>query len=283
MNIDHYFSIGQQHISRGIPCEDYALSGRLDDNTVYGVISDGCGGVDANTDVGARAVSFAFERCLKSQSPMTSDWFGGNFTSQLKNAFVANQISSNKADYFATVVGMVSSPSAASVYIFGDGAFLEQYKSGVHKITWFEFEQNAPYYLAKALSNTGREDFLADHPQGEDGLIRECWTTFSIDEAGKLSLLEEASKPVPFTDFENGFVRHFAPQAAGLEALAVLSDGVTSFSGLEVQDVAKEFTAFKNFAGCFVKRRMIRALADFAKAGFTPRDDVAIACVHYGK
>lgn len=287
MNVDHFFAIGQQHLKQGSPCEDYALSGQLRPDLVYGIISDGCSGAFANTDVGARAISFAFERCLKNRVQGADDadvpaaWLDQKFVAALKIAFAQNQISPAREDYFATLGAVVSTPSNASLFFFGDGAYLVKYRDGLHKLAWLDFTGNAPYYLNYTLSSDLDMQWREDFASNLDEAARENWTLFRITATGETEIVEEASRPLTLQQMELGYRLDFRPQEEGIELLAVLSDGVTHVSGMEAPEVARAFTAYKTFAGGFVKRRMIHALADFAKEGCVPRDDVAIACVKY--
>ena len=59
LTADHYFTIGTTHARAGEPCEDYALSGTLKDGRVYGIVTDGCSGANARTDLGARVLALA--------------------------------------------------------------------------------------------------------------------------------------------------------------------------------------------------------------------------------
>ena len=62
---DCSFHIGAQHLRLGLPNQDYALAGNLDDRA-YVVVSDGCSS-GGRTDIGARLVSLAAARALREQ------------------------------------------------------------------------------------------------------------------------------------------------------------------------------------------------------------------------
>lgn len=283
MNVDHFFAIGQRHVKQGTPCEDYALSAQMNSTLSYGVISDGCSGADANTDIGARAISWAMAKCIENRAALgAGEWFGPSFLPELQDAFIKNRISPSHADYQASVVAFVSTAEDANLFFFGDGAYLVKFRDGTYKITWFEFDGNVPYYLAYTAAPAAESRFRRDIIGREAQAVLECWTTFQIDAQGNLTLLEEASRYLPFSSFDHGHVVTLKPAEQNIELLAVLSDGITNFTNNEIYTVVRECFAFKNYAGSFVKRRMIRALETLAKTDSIAKDDVAVSCVYYG-
>lgn len=64
---NHAFHIGAQHLSLGKPCQDYAVSGSINDTTAYAIVSDGCSS-GGETDIGARIVALATKRALEENS-----------------------------------------------------------------------------------------------------------------------------------------------------------------------------------------------------------------------
>jgi hypothetical protein len=70
LTADHYFTIGTTHARAGEPCQDYALSGALKDARVYGIVTDGCSGANARTDLGARVLALALESELQNTSSL---------------------------------------------------------------------------------------------------------------------------------------------------------------------------------------------------------------------
>jgi hypothetical protein len=120
-NVDHYCTVGGMHVSQGTPCEDYALSGHLDRDAVFGAVSDGCSGARANTDVGARTIAFAFARTIQSRQVPAGEWFRGGFFDALRESFASSRITNSEDDHLATFVGFVAIPETASVFLMGDG------------------------------------------------------------------------------------------------------------------------------------------------------------------
>jgi len=54
---------------------------------------------------------------------------------------------------------------------------------------------------------------------------------------------------------------------------------VTQIDGVDWKDAVVQFLAFKNTAGEFAKRRMIRGIKDANKKGRGPFDDISYAVI----
>jgi hypothetical protein len=280
MHADHYFAIGTDHITAGTPCEDYALTGMTHSGAVFGVVADGCSGANANTDVGARAIAWAFKAALNEQVGEPGEWFGPGFTELLLDTFRQHQYQGNRLDYQSTVVAVVGTPEAASVYVHGDGAVALRYADGSVRLIQFSWWDNAPFYLNYKLYNDFLDQFL---DRFADGVIEPLTMTSTTFRQGEGDLIVEAPVVERFAMSEayDGHVLHFRPAEEGIVAIAVLTDGIEKVGAapLAPVDVVNELMAFKNFEGSFVKRRAMRALKDFTEAGRRPRDDLAIATV----
>jgi hypothetical protein len=292
MNVDHFFAIGQQHVRSGAPCEDYALSNLMGEGAgafAFAAISDGCGGAFADTDVGARAISFAFAEVARKYRDMDQSlWFGPLFMEHLKLAFTRRfEMTERRQDYLATLGAVISSPEKSAVLLFGDGAYLVRYADGRQRITWLEWSGNAPFYLYYTLDPADMlrfsRGFAEEGETVEPPVATECWTDFRIGADGKVEVLEEASRPLELESLMGGYIRTFEPAAEKIEAIALFSDGILRVRDVPVHDAAAEFTAFKNFRGGFVKRRMTSALKDYAREDKVPQDDLSTACVWYGE
>ena len=282
MNIDHYFTIGKPHVTQGSPCEDYALSAELQPGLVLGAVCDGCGGAFADTDVGARALAYAFKKAVGLRSDLREGWIGEGFREALLAQFAAHQFTGCTDDYLATVVGVVATQERAQVYCFGDGAVLLRYADGRRVLLEAEWWGNAPFYLTylqhPELLSRFQEPFA-------NGVLQPfCLKkTVFADQGGVPVVLEESAEWFDFSAVEQGLVLDFKPQEEGLEAIAVLTDGIAKVGEQSAVAAVREFTAFKNFRGGFVKRRMAKALDQFVKTGQVLRDDLSMACVWFGE
>lgn len=286
MNVDHYFTIGTDHQAQGRPCEDYALSGQLPGGALFGVVADGCSGANANTDVGARALAWAFKRTATDAAYRDSGvLFGEDFHEELAQSFRKHCFTDSPKDTLATVVGFIATPDQAAVYLQGDGALALRYADGSMRFIEFNWANNMPYYLGYQL----RPDLVDRYKQqmaAEAGPHPFTQTTVHVPCAFAPMLERLPAAPVreEFTleQAQSNFVLRFNPRAEGIVALAVMTDGVTQVGALPGADVAPAFTAFKNTQGEFLKRRLMKALKDFKKDGAVPRDDVGIAAVWFG-
>jgi hypothetical protein len=286
MDADHFFTIGSSHAAQGTPCEDYALSGTIlpgfvRDDFSYGVVADGCSGANANTDIGARAISWAFKHALEEKDTAPGEWFSGDFNERLLAAFAKNRYSLSEGDGMATVIGFAATPSNASVYVHGDGAVAVRYADGRICLTEFNWWNNTPWYLNYRLHLPLLDMFMEPF---EDGVIEpfvQRTVTFQETASG-LEVLHQEVQRFTLDQVFCGHVLNFKPAEEGIVALAVFSDGVEQLLNLELMPAVKEFMAFKNHKGDFVKRRLIKALKAFQKDHHVPRDDLGMACVWFG-
>lgn len=275
MNADHYFTIGRPHQRQGTPCEDYARTAWLGPNRLMLAVADGCSGALADTDIGARALVCAFEQALSAQDKAVSG-FARGFVSELERHFTANHITTRAKDYLATLVGMVATPTLATAFVFGDGALGVRYADGRHALLEVEWAHNTPCYLEYRRDPQQWAEFNA---QAGDTPVTLRTTEFDYA-GGEPHIRSVETRMLSMAEAADGIVLEFHPARDGIQALAVLTDGVT-LAGPDTLSALHAFMAFKNFVGSFVKRRMTRAMADFEKAGHLPHDDLAIACVWF--
>lgn len=283
MNVDHFITIGSSHNAQGKPCEDYALSGKLSSGAVFGVVSDGCSGANANTDVGSRALSWAFQQVLEHRTAQVGEWFADGFTNELKRVFGNLQYpTSARSDYLATVVGFAATPEQASIFVHGDGAVAFRFADGSMRLIEFNWWDNTPFYLNYQLHHDLLDQFVKPY---ESGLIEPFGmrTTTFRPTADGVEVLDSVHERFSMDELFDGYVLSVRPTDDGIVAIAVLTDGVEQVGAKPVLEVAAEFLAYKNHEGEFVKRRMLRALKDFRKDGLNPRDDVGIAAVWFSE
>ena len=86
------------------------------------------------------------------------------------------------------------------------------------------------------------------------------------------------------TQVTDEFVYQFAYASTDdIQIVAVMSDGVGTFDGMEWYQVVDELMNFKNIKGHFVQRRMKRFMKDCQKKGVAPYDDVSVAAIYLGE
>lgn len=283
MNSDHFFTIGKPHLTQGTPCEDFALSGEMRPGLAFGVVCDGCSGAKASTDVGARALAYAFRDALSKRADLSNGWFTESFLAQLQEAFIANQYTGRSEDFLTTLVGMAATPTEAGVFVFGDGAVALRYADGRRLLIECSWWDNMPFYLQyRAEPEKYLEAFAKQY---QDDMLEPFSIKRTLFQEGAegLQLLTESTERLSFDAAFDGYRLHLNPQEEGVEAMAVLTDGYDRIGKQPATSVVQAFLAFKNHEGCFVKRRLIRALESFAKVGDHPLDDVGIACIWFGQ
>jgi hypothetical protein len=97
-----------------------------------------------------------------------------------------------------------------------------------------------------------------------------------------VELLSDSSDWHDIEAFQHGWAQTFNLAEEGLQGVVVATDGVEQLQlagaiNQPAEQVMAAFTAFKNHQGCFVKRRVMRALSEYAKASYLPADDVGMA------
>lgn len=289
MNVDHYFTIGTDHQAQGRPCEDYALSGELPGGAVFGVVADGCSGANANTDIGARALAWAFRNLATDHATRHSGLpFNDHFHGELLVEFMKARYSQEVKDYLATLVGFIATPETAAVYVQGDGVMALCYADGSMRLVEFSWANNMPYYLGYRIQPHLAQEYESQMAI-EGGPQPFTQTTTYLP--GPAAPLPEQLSDILTSEFfkldqvKNGHVLRFNPREEGIVAMAVMTDGVAQIGAvpsLQLLQVARAFTAFKNNQGAFVKRRLLKALKDFKREDALPRDDVGMACVWFG-
>ena len=278
--VDHFFAIGTPHANSGGACQDYARSGLVTADLAVGAVADGCSGASANTEVGAQAAVFAFERALLPYRHRPGGWFDAPFAEDFLAAFGASRVSPREDDYLASLVGFAANSREAAIYLFGDGAIALRYTDGRHLLIEIEWPGNAPYYPGYSSRPEVRERFLAQLSDPYAAVVQRR-TEFVAGDGG-VTTLASSSETRSFEALERGAVIRFQPADEQIEAMAVMTDGLARIGCLSAAEAAAELLAFKNHRGHFVKRRCLRALAALRRGGQLLGDDLAIAGVWFG-
>lgn len=276
MSIDAYFCIGKQHQKEGVPCQDYALVS--DQQFPVIVVSDGCSGAKARTDIGARMLALAFEAKASVLATTPSEFF-----QELLAHFKDIKVGSVR-DNLATVVGGVILPDRFRFFMMGDGALVISYKDGSKTIFEWGWIQNAPLYLGYYLEQDGVDRFIRETAGENQALDSVLETRYALNARGEIISKHQQWHNVKA--FWEGYQMDIPLKE--VQTIACFSDGLFSFykedatvsngfAQLEAVSAAREFTGFKNYVGQFVTRRAVRGLQAQAKEGFINYDDLAIA------
>lgn len=252
------------------------MSGKTPSGRLFGAVFDGCSQAGPYTDVGARSLGFAVRDWLFGlDSAEDFDYGGEESLADLERRFSAASITGDPLDGFATALCFVTDGGKISTFAFGDGAFVMRLRDGRMRIRRFDWEGNIPYYLNYRLLPKMRRAFLE-----YDGRTSKPLKVTDLEYeslGGVLTLVGERSESFGMDEAELGMRWSFDAQSEEIETFSVMSDGVSQFLGATEAEAAWRMTSFKNANGAFVKRRMLRALEDWGKAGVKPQDDVSIA------
>lgn len=273
---DHHFHIGQAHLNQGKPCQDFALSGVLD-NAVFAVVADGCSS-GGQTDVGARILVLAAAQAIRQQrvrNRSVGDLVVPVAASQNLTLFsVRDALGLTQGDLLATSAVAYLSPEGGFVHLQGDGVVARKYRDGRLVASRYEWAENTPYYPAYALDE---RVFIQTHGGNLDA---ECATHqqayFVPNEGFTLS----PANGLTLRDGLRGFTTHFdAASVEELEYIAVFTDGVTQFKNREWTDVVHDLLTIPTSKGEFMKRRLGHLIRIAQKSGEVPMDDVGVAVI----
>jgi hypothetical protein len=289
MNFDSYFEIGYSHTI----CEDYALSGRINDDLVFAIVADGCS-ASADVDVGARLLAYSARQVLLQL------YRNENNAAALQ--VLAEDLSRDLAYRIATqadclrkqlllpvdvldstlLIAIGDSKGCARFLCYGDGVAIHKNINGDVFYCNFEYPCGAPYYLS----------YLLD-PAKDKG-YREKFGRIDDDVVMRGDYLTKADNLTPFEQRFGAkgvnLYAHTSAEFLDTEWIVLMSDGATSYqqrvhsegkpSQLESRDLRESLTelvGFKNFNGEFIKRKMNRLKKDHEKAEIVHYDDMSVA------
>lgn len=310
MHADHHFSLAGPHAASGTPCQDYAWSGALAGGAVhFALVADGsscAGGAKGETDIGARLLAHAFVAELQvllakaggapagaaqmaQSAALAAAFADGSLAKATIQRLMATRFTPSPQDLLSTLCALVCDGQQIHCLTMGDGVLAVKYFDGSIGIKSTCWNGNAPYY--PAYFGQGRFIEFVHHQQNVLGqppsTAYEKLPAVTVEnilvpspgsgEASAGNKVEEAmGRHVPF-----GRTRSIP--LAGVETVAVFSDGVASFPGpdgsLPLAQVLPSLMDFKSHAGRFVARRAIAALGrEFKKP---PQDDFSMAAISF--
>lgn len=310
---DSYYKIGHSHTK----CDDYALSGVID-NVAYAVVSDGCtGSASEHTDVGSRLLCLIVRDTILHLSKL--DFFrdpefranlvGDSIYSTFKNLIFrkiaeVRSLMNLSDDVFdatlliALMIKRYNGEHDHCMFIgWGDGTLIVKYEDGVTRINTIEYSPNIPYYPSYALNHSRGKRYREAMSNG----------LMSYDE-----IIEGLSKDDPryrqryWCDTEEedmfpdaGFRINAITTGPDkdryypVSQLIVCTDGISSFqydprsdeyqknpSVFPVRNVYKDLTDYKILTGKFVERRLLRMSLVNSKKYIIHSDDLAVAAIN---
>jgi hypothetical protein len=292
MKTDAYFEIGHSHSK----CDDYALSGTID-NISYAIVSDGCtGSLSTHTDVGARLL------CLIARDVLIYLTQMGNFSkdkasvsylrmhfSDIFNELFLRKISEIRAlmnleiEVFDATLLMALSidKNTFAVLGWGDGTYITKYKNRATQCVTIEYNPNQPYYPSYALSPLRSIMYSKSMQNG----------TVQFRATGTHKLNSDAPIGYPFFIVLEEYDEE-TEEICEITQLVVSTDGISSFqydprsdqyqensAVFPVKSVFKEATDYKVLNGPFVQRRMQRMALLNSRKRIVHMDDLAMAAI----
>ena len=288
---DHYFCTGHDHLTAGRPCQDYAFSG-VSGQVAVAVVSDGCS-TGGETDVGARIVARSTTSViLKSRLVIEQpDWHivpaDFHTRQQVHFSTARETLGLRTNDLVATCLTVILTPYTGAVCVQGDGVVAVVYADGtmeVHRFDWKGkgvdgVEVGAPLY--PSYGQEGIAQFLQEFHSGNVLAERPIHQVWHVSASGEFHECEPIIHV--FRDVMDGVVIPIDREqlvCGDIRCVAVFSDGVTQVDGVDWKEAVSCLLAFKQMAGQFVTRRMMRQVKNWQKPGKGPLDDISCAAVH---
>ncbi len=274
---DYYFHIGYAHLRSGKPCQDYAYAQTFKQSALA-VVSDGCSG-GGRTDIGARLITQAtisalrYLRQERKEELNEKDAIEVSLNQKIKLRQAQAILEVEYEDLLATCLYAYFTPAGGLIHLEGDGVIVFKYQSQLELIR-IDWKNNIPYY--PIYSEFGLDAFYQVHGNDLEAkvLSQERWrkngSEFKKVDQKNLSLR------IALSGLDFWFK---AQELAGLEFVAIFSDGITQIDNIDWKEAVQELLAFKSIRGEFAKRRMIRFIRDSQKIGRGPIDDIAYAVI----
>jgi hypothetical protein len=273
VHADACFRIGASHLGDGLPCQDYAVA-EAAAVLPFAVVSDGCSS-SGRTDVGSRLVALAAAVELRAAAEAVD-----------RAAFIravagrameaARVLGASLFDMDATLAAAQATPGGgAAALLFGDGVVAARFPDRL-EVVETDWAGNMPGYPLYAADPERMSAFLA---QSEAAAARDGRPPCSVRRWRLVGGAAEAVSEEGLSASE-GLSGVAARWSETPDVVAVMSDGASQVSGADRFEVVSALTAVKSArTGAFVTRRVNRALAELARAGSLPVDDLSIAAL----
>ncbi len=284
--VDSHFVIGSRHIYQNTPCQDHALTG-IADTSGFIVVADGCS-TGRHTDIGARILTCAStvayneikDGIAQNVSPLElSQLISHRIRVQAET--LQHMMGLIKKDLYSTCAYALITENGGFAHILGDGCVILKYRDGTTVTYLCEWLPNRPYYLT--YEGHDLETFFFKHKKESEG--KDSFTVRKITEKTDTEPVIEtesysAQKAVSgyLITIDKNMIE------AGLESVIITSDGIQDFKRneetIDPLEIVREISSFKTVNGEFVKRRLSRMIASYAKQNIVPDDDIACAAIH---
>jgi len=271
MNTNSTFQIGKDHIV----CEDYALSGNLQDRITFAIVCDGCS-ASPDVDFGARALAMAARETLSYKLAVEDGLFPG--MNPEINAERFGRVTIQKAEDIcrnirqlhpqaldATLLAAFVQGNKLTAYLYGDGVLVHRTRTGINTVH-IHLSSGAPDYLSYNLDEERKKNYQA---------IKDNVKEITVTVNGQTIVTTSTPPLTPYvlnTEVLEG------------DVIAVVSDGINSFrmpnnDPLDWTTLVDEFTGYKTTEGEFVLRRLAAFKRKCLKENITHSDDISVAAI----
>lgn len=279
---DHYFHIGSAHYSSGKPCQDYSMSGS-NETLACAIVSDGCS-TGRHTDVGSRILTLSTLQAIRDHVKASGGALNTavvSITSRQQQIIGTSRLilGLERSDMLATCGYVYLTQHGGYVHIQGDGVLALEYRNGEILMVRYEWADNTPFYPSYGDGDLNK--FMEAHGGNLDAerlsstMVFQNQNGIYAEVDSKKYSLRQGLEGVVFNILEKDLEQ--------IEFVAVFSDGVTQIDHVDWKEAVSDFLSFKNTAGDFAKRRMIRGIKDMQQTGKGPVDDISYAVVRIEK
>jgi hypothetical protein len=282
LRTDHSFHIGEQHLRQGKPCQDYALSGLLDENHAYAIVSDGCGS-GGMTDIGSRLTALATKRAIEEKLDENVQ-IGEKLLQEiasLRDVYAEEYrqtLGIEHKDMLATSLFSIASDKYIGFSVTGDGAVALIYPESVF-LYLFSWANNTPYYPAYKSAGT-QSQFMAAHRLCENPYTLYFWDLCADPRDHRMEKTAVFDIEAGMRGFNLIIESSGSREGNTLPPLvALFSDGITQVQNTNTEEAVWKLINFKSTNGQFAVRRMNRFLQEAKVVGKGPIDDLAYSVI----
>lgn len=283
MIIDEIFRIGLKHIKSGFPCEDFAISGYLD-NIKHGyiAISDGCSGSNGMTDIGARLWCMAYINILK-KSSVDELFLDEDFVIRIMSEFNKITMLPTRYDETASLLLLLANEKNIQFLIFGDGGYCIERNDGTMELVEFSWYKNKPYYPVFKLEEDFRKNSeLINYYRNKDIPVMKKETKIFKKKKIGLSqqayeMIEKNTKGYFFDDVEFGYSKIMSIEKEDIKSFSVFSDGLWTVQKESLNKIIEDIIETKeNKEYGFLKSKISPIFEQWQKSNKYPLDDFSM-------
>lgn len=283
MHSDSAVLTGTGHSRIAEPAQDYALHRDLGEVS-WGVVADGCSSA-GRTDIGARLWALAFDNMwcnwANRRSATTGvdlvgatsdETFYPTMLREIAPTLPAGVVSN---DLQATIVAVFGTATQAIGFIAGDGALVAIKDNGETLFIEHNFTANLPAYPIYLTDPDMLERFI-EKSRAEAQVLEVRKTRIAADG----SILATTVDTIPIeADLRFVCQRYDLTNEGRLRVLIAVTDGLGSRPRADQISTLAELRSYPNITGNFLKRRLGKLGAQWAKDATQPKDDLSVACV----